>query len=191
MAASSSEDRSSEILNAYRVDPSDVLADSVGLVVHPSLTQGARTRLSLTKIIQERYVHVTLEHSGEPLDSTLPHPATHDHSREPRVWCETHQHEHVASIPRFTYQCKGCGWGQWYTPDARAHEESTGHETYEVEHRVRSPRTSNDERDADHFLNGWKAAIREVKFRHDAGQIEAFFTEQHRVLDAKGAADGR
>lgn len=67
----------------------------------------------------------------------------HDHSGEAMVWCETHQHEHIASIPRFTYLCKDCGWGQWYRDQAREHESATAvsfhhrHETYEVEHVLR------------------------------------------------------
>lgn len=59
----------------------------------------------------------------------------HNHSGEPKMWCVTHQHTHIASVPRFTYQCKSCGFGQWYKSDADAHEAACeGHETYEVEH---------------------------------------------------------
>ena len=59
---------------------------------------------------------------------------------EAKLWCETHQHTHIATMPRFTYQCKDCGWGQWYRDQAREHEYWTqenqrhAHETYEVEH---------------------------------------------------------
>jgi hypothetical protein len=59
----------------------------------------------------------------------------HDHTGEPKLWCVTHQHPHIASIPRFTYLCKDCGWGQWYRIEAKSHEaDCPGHETYEVEH---------------------------------------------------------
>lgn len=67
----------------------------------------------------------------------------HSHEGEARVWCETHQHEHIASMPRFTYLCKDCGWGQWYGDQAREHEFWTqenlreAHVTYEVEHVTR------------------------------------------------------
>ena len=64
--------------------------------------------------------------------------APHDHTGQPKVWCETHKHTHIATIPRFTYLCKSCGFGQWYKPDAEAHEAACpGHETYEVEHVTR------------------------------------------------------
>lgn len=68
----------------------------------------------------------------------------HDHTAEPKIWCETCQHTHIASIPRFTYLCKDCGWGQWYGDQAREHEFWTeenlrvAHTTYEVEHVRRS-----------------------------------------------------
>ncbi len=70
-------------------------------------------------------------------------PAPHEHKGERKVWCETHQHEHIASIPRFTYLCKDCGWGRWYGDQAREHEYWTqenlreAHVTYEVEHVTR------------------------------------------------------
>jgi len=74
----------------------------------------------------------------------VPERTKHDHSGEPMLWCETHQREHVASIPRFTYLCKDCGWGQWYRDQAGEHESATAvsfhhrHETYEVEHTLRA-----------------------------------------------------
>lgn len=67
---------------------------------------------------------------------------THDHAGEPKLWCVTHQHVHIARVPRFTYLCKDCGWGQWYGDQAREHEFWTqenlreAHTTYEVEHEM-------------------------------------------------------
>lgn len=91
--------------------------------------------------------------NGEQFTNTT----SHDHSREPKVWCETHQHTHIARIPRFTYLCKSCGWGQWYKLDAEAHEAACeGHETYEVEHVMR-PLTEHaeptDKQDALDYLD--------------------------------------
>ena len=89
-----------------------------------------------------RYARVALDAAFAAL--TTPQEAkAHDHSVEPMLWCETHQREHIAGIPRFTYQCKDCGWGQWYRDQAREHESATAvsfhhrHETYEVEHVLR------------------------------------------------------
>ncbi|WP_404474809.1 hypothetical protein [Microbacterium aerolatum] len=76
--------------------------------------------------------------------------APHSHKGEPMVWCETHQHEHIARMPRFTYLCKDCGWGQWYGDDAREHEAWTqenlweAHTTYEVEHVTREAVNAED-----------------------------------------------
>ncbi len=63
---------------------------------------------------------------------------SHDHSRDKMVWCDTHQHQHIASIPRFTFACKSCAFGSWFKTVADVHSESYfGHETYEVEHILR------------------------------------------------------
>jgi len=96
----------------------------------------------------------------------------HSHEGEARVWCETHQHEHIASMPRFTYLCKDCGWGQWYGDQAREHEFWTqenlreAHVTYEVEHVTRPIAGEPQGEPADTQVTAAWEALNEI---HDTG----------------------
>lgn len=103
-------------------------------------------------------------------------PARHDHSTEPRVWCKTHQNEHIASVPRFTYQCKSCGWGQWYKLQAEAHEQALpGHETYEVEHVMvpldERPALVSGNRESATSVEDWARREAERLATHDSEEL--------------------
>jgi hypothetical protein len=70
-------------------------------------------------------------------------PEAHDHSGESKVWCETCQHTHIASIPEVTYACHSCGFGSWHSEIATEHESlCPGHETYPLSHIMRPDRPS-------------------------------------------------
>lgn len=54
-----------------------------------------------------------------------------------RVWCTNCQHEHISTIPAFTWACRLCGFGAWHLETALNHTASLPwHETYLVAHPV-------------------------------------------------------
>lgn len=89
-----------------------------------------------------RRLHMALYTLGVIVTDTPTEMHVHN---EPRMWCETCQHVHIASIPEVTYACHSCGFGSWHSETATEHESlCPGHETYPLGHVMRPVPTEGD-----------------------------------------------
>ena len=131
-------------------------------------------------------------------------PEAHNHGGEPKVWCETCQHTHIASIPEVTYACHRCGFGSWHSETATEHESLChGHETYPLGHVMRPVAPAPDHGAAgfctDHGLPADRPttvaeaveALRLVLARGSyqmPGDTLPYLTQAHNVAEAVGYA---
>jgi len=121
--------------------------------------------------------------AARPVQDALDCP---DHDGEPKMWCETCEHTHIASIPEVTYACHSCGFGSWYSQTATDHKIlCPGHETYPLVHDLRPvvvPTPVQDEGCAKVAPSSAKTGSNErVEFVATAGEMRAL-TDDGTVL---------